>query len=184
MIQRKYEWAVGLPVPGLRGIRLLHDTLYKDARPLKTQPNGCVVFHLEGEKNTRCVHIDTARYAVETGCDVFLTSTKQLARKAKKLTWRKSLRDHILWMQTVLMGVEQNSSDAIFEYLYSRYNDELIKVLDWHSSRSNTKRIEMAIWEAMKRLSELVTDGAHFVYAPAPYLIQCVRATLSQRTYY
>lgn len=83
MIQRKYEWAVGLPVPGLRGIRLLHDTLYKDARPLKTQPNGCVVFHLEGEKNTRCVHIDTARYAVATGATCFSLQQSNLPERPR-----------------------------------------------------------------------------------------------------
>lgn len=184
MIRDSTEWRIALPVPGLNGVRLLHDTLYKDGKKLTTQPGGYVILRLKGEKNTRCVLIATAQYAVATGRNVFLTTTKHLAKEAKKHSLNKALRDHILWMQTVLMGVESGMPDAVFEYLYSCYFDDLMNVLDWHTSVANTKRMEIAIWNAMKNLAGLVTDGAHFVYAPVPYLIRCIKSAMSERTYY
>lgn len=184
MIKDSAKWKIALPVPGLKGVRLFHNTLYKDGKQLATQPRGYVILRLDGEKNTRCVLIATAQYAVATGRDVFLTSTKLLAKKAKKSSWKKAIRDHILWMQTVLMGVESGTPDAVFEYLYSFYFDDLMNVLDWHTSAANTKRIEIAIWNAMKDLADRVTNGEHFVYAPVPYLIQSIKSAMTERTYY
>lgn len=183
-IRNSAKWKIALPVPGLKGIRLLHDTLYKAGRPMTTQPGGYVIFRLDGEARTRCVCIATAQYAVATGRDVFLTSTKQLAKKANKHTWKKAIRDHILWMQTVQAGIETGDPETVFEYLYSFYFEDLMKVLDRHTSVANTKRIEIAVWEAMKHLADIVIDGAHFIYAPVPYLIRCIKAALSERTYY
>lgn len=184
MISRKSEWKLGLPVPGLKGIRLLHDSLYKDGKKLKTQPQGYVVLRSEGMRGTRCVTLEHVRFAVATGQDIFMTFTKQLARDARKSTRMKAIRDHILWMQTVLMGIEMRSPEAVFEYLHGRYYDDLMRVLVWKASKEKTYRTEMAIWNAMKDLAEQVTNGCRFVYAPAPYLIQTVKQKMAERTYY
>lgn len=184
MISRKSEWKLGLPVPGLKGIRLLHDSLYKEGKRLTTQPGGYVVLRIEGKKNTLAVSIETARFAVATGQDVFLNFTKQLVREAKKSTRIKAIRDHILWMQTILLGIEQRSPEAVFEYLHGRYFDDLMRVLTWKTDREKTFRTEMAIWNAMKDLAEQVTNGCRFVYAPAPYLIMAVKSKMAERTYY